>query len=446
MISQYSKPAHWPMVSLSGLVRDAQSGFASGERASNGTVQLRMNNVTTGGSLDWTDKLRVPASKEQIEKYRLYPGDVLFNSTNSPELVGKSTVFNGFSEPVVFSNHFLRIRVNEGIADPAYLARWFLYLWRGRVFEHICTAWVNQAAVRKEDLLSLTIALPPLSEQKRIAAILDKADRLRRLRRYALQLSDTYLQSVFLEMFGDPVRNLQGWERAKVSDLGNVQTGNTPSREDPANYGDYIEWIKSDNIIHGDLFVARSREMLSKKGAEQGRMVEPGSILVTCIAGSPASIGNVALSNRKVAFNQQINAVTPFRDVNSSFLYGLFLLAKPLIQHSTTLGMKRIITKSNFGELLLIRPPFPLQQQFAQIVQKHERLRAEQREAERQAEHLFQTLLHQAFTGSLAMDTDATLVSDASPLPRVQGIADGQRQQPVEASGEAFQQARLPLD
>jgi type I restriction enzyme S subunit len=255
--------------------------------------------------------------------------------------------------------------------------------------------------VNKEIIENFRIPLPPLPEQQRIAAILSRADRLRRLRRTARELSDTYLQSVFLEMFGDPVTNPMGWERAKASDLGKVQTGNTPSRNAPENYGSHIEWIKSDNITLDEMFVTRSLEMLSKEGLQKGRFVEAGSILVTCIAGSPTSIGNVALADRKVAFNQQINAVTPYEDVDSLFLYGLFRVAKPLVQRSTTLGMKRIITKSKFEKLFLIKPPLPLQQQFAHIVRKFDRLRAQQREAERQAEHLFQALLQRAFRGEV---------------------------------------------
>ena len=61
------------------------------------------------------------------------------------------------------------------------------------------------------------IPIPPIQEQKRIATILEKADRLRHLRRYALDLSDTYLNSMFIEMFGDPVKNPMGWKRTKVS-------------------------------------------------------------------------------------------------------------------------------------------------------------------------------------------------------------------------------------
>jgi type I restriction enzyme S subunit len=70
-------------------------------------------------------------------------------------------------------------------------------------------------------------------------------------------------------------------------------------------------------------------------------------MLVTSIAGSPTSIGNAALTDRRVAFNQQINAVTPCMDVVPLFLHGLSLVTKPLVQRSTTLAMKRVTSRSN---------------------------------------------------------------------------------------------------
>lgn len=107
------------------------------------------------------------------------------------------------------------------------------------------------------------------------------------------------------------------------------------------------------------------------------------------------------MTDRQVAFNQQINAVITRSGVDARFLYGLFLAAKPSIQRSTTLAMKRMITKGKLEELLFFKPPLQLQQKFATLVARHERLRATQREALRQAEHLFQTLLHQAFNPAI---------------------------------------------
>jgi type I restriction enzyme S subunit len=256
-----------------------------------------------------------------------------------------------------------------------------------------------QPNISQEIIRNLEIPLPPLPEQQRIAGILSRADRLRRLRRYALEMSEGYLQSVFLEMFGDPIKNAMRLPRASIADLGRVQTGNTPSRDVPAFFGDHVEWIKSDNILDDEIFVSQSREMLSEDGLKNGRSVEAGAVLMTCIAGSLSSVGDVALTNRRVAFNQQINAITPHRDVSPLFLYGLLKAAQPLVQYNASAGMKHIITKSKLEELVLIKPPLPQQEDFAAIARQHERLRSQQREALRQAEHLFQTLLHGAFRG-----------------------------------------------
>jgi type I restriction enzyme S subunit len=369
---------------------------ASATERDTGSKFLRITDIREG-SIDWENVPYCQCSQKDRKKYELKQGDIVFARTGS---VGNSCLIREAPPGAVFASYLIRIRPNRESVDPLYLSYFFL---TPDYWQQIMRAAVGaiHLGLNATKLKQLQVPLPPLPEQQRIAAVLARADRLRRLRRYALELGDGYLQSVFLQMFGDPVTNPMGWNRAKVSQLGKVQTGNTPSRGEPDNYGDHIEWIKSDNIVPGQMLVYESLEMLSKKGLEKGRSVEAGSILVTCIAGSPTSIGNVALTDRRVSFNQQINAVTPHKDVDSLFLYGLFVVAKPFVQRNTTLAMKRMISKSKFEGLVLVRPPLPLQQQFARIAHQFERLRAQQREAQRQAEHLFQTLLHRAFQGEV---------------------------------------------
>jgi type I restriction enzyme, S subunit len=384
-------------VQFADILVSADSGFASGENISAGVVQVRMNNVNMSGTLDWSNLRRVPTSAVRLKKYALRPGDILFNHTNSAELVGKTTLFTGFKEPVVFSNHFLRLRLDQGAADSHFITRWLNFRWQQRQFENLCIRWVNQASVRRDDLLELRLELPSLSEQQCITAQLNQADRLRRIRRYALKRTNSFLYAAFLESIGDPVANPRDWKRAAIWELGDVETGNTPPRTSPDYYGNAIEWIKSDNISPVQMRPSKAAEGLSKKGMEVGRIVETGALLLTCIAGSETSIGNVALTDRRVAFNQQINAIIPHKDVDPYFLYGLFVTAKPLIQQNTTLAMKRMITKSKLEELILIKPPLTVQQKFAALVEQVERLHRMQREALRQAEHLFQSLLYNAF-------------------------------------------------
>nr|WP_256261401.1 restriction endonuclease subunit S [Pseudomonas gingeri] len=327
-----------------------------------------MNNVKPDGAWDWTKRRFVPATARQIERYSLQLGDVLFNSTNSAEQVGKSALYKKHVESVVcFSNHFIRLRTDSEKLAPEYLVHFLGWLWGRRVFENMVNSWVNQATVRREDLLDLGIPLPPLTEQKRIAAILDKIDAARLKRQQTMQLVDDFLKSVFLDMFGDPVVNSKGWEMKSIKEMAVVTTGNTPPRGDVDNYGDFIEWIKSDNINTPSDFLTVAAESLSEAGYMIGRHVAAGSTLLTCIAGSFECIGNVAYVDRLVAFNQQINALTPKVGVNEVFLYSLAKYCKKIIQAASTGGMKGMVSKGKLESVRLICPPENLQRKFAEV-------------------------------------------------------------------------------
>lgn len=354
---------------------------------------LRAGNI--GDELDSQNDLIWVPENLVSEEQRLRKNDIaICMSSGSPEVVGKTArVPNNLHASI---GSFCGIIRPKNPDEASYLSFFFRSL-AFRKHRDAIARGANIQNLRFSQFGEIELEIP--SEQKQIAGLLERAERLCRIRRYSLVLSTTFLQATFFDKFGDPVRNTQGWNRARVCDLGYLQTGNTPSREDSTNYGNAIEWIKSDNIILGELYPTRSSEMLSKQGMTIGRVVDKGSLLLTCIAGSATTIGNVCLTDRRVSFNQQINSVTPHKGVLPLFLYGLFLTIKPLIQRSTTLAMKRMITKSKLAELLLILPPETLQKQFSQLVERHEQVRVVQREALRQAEHLFQTLLHQTFAG-----------------------------------------------
>lgn len=183
-INERPLPPGWRWVKLGEVIDEAQPGFACGERDPNGVIQLRMNNVDTRGNCVWYEFIRVPSDETTIERYRLRIGDVIFNNTNSVELVGKTALFTGHDEPVVYSNHFTRLRTKADLLDCEYLAKWLLSQWQDKVFEGICNRWIGQSAVKNDKLVSLEIPLPPLAEQKRIATILkEKMAAVERLRK-----------------------------------------------------------------------------------------------------------------------------------------------------------------------------------------------------------------------------------------------------------------------
>ncbi len=214
-------PDGWRWVKLGGVIAEALAGFASGERDLNGVIQLRMNNIDTRGRMNWNEFIRVPASSESICKYQLRPGDVMFNNTNSTELVGKSAYFDGFSESVVYSNHFTRLRARETQLDSRYLSHWLISQWQAGIFANICNRWIGQSAVKNDKLLALEIPLPPLLEQRRIAAILNEqlaaVEKARAAAEAQLQAAESLLAAYLREVFEG--EEAKGWERVRLGEL-----------------------------------------------------------------------------------------------------------------------------------------------------------------------------------------------------------------------------------
>ena len=259
----------------------------------------------------------------------------------------------------------------------------------------------GQRRVPADFFAALQIPLPPLAKQKQIAEILDAADVLRAKRREALAQLDTLLQSTFLDMFGDPVTNPMGWETYALGEVGEVITGNTPSRKRPEYYGNDIEWIKSDNINDPSFVLTEAVERLSVTGRAVARTISRGSILVTCIAGSPSCIGNAAIADREVAFNQQINAFVPGERIALWFAFGVFWVGKRLVQSASTSSMKGMVSKSAFSAISIPIPPTSLQSRFATIAKSVEQQKASQRAHLAELDTLFASLQSRAFQGDL---------------------------------------------
>jgi type I restriction enzyme S subunit len=168
-------------------------------------------------------------------------------------------------------------------------------------------------------------------------------------------------------MFGEPRSNPLEFDKKTLKTTCKVITGNTPPRAIDEYYGDYVEWIKTDNIVDGTLHPTKAVEKLSQKGMEIGRVVNRDSILMACIAGSIASIGRVCVTDRTVAFNQQINAIVPEK-YNISFLYIMLQMSKNYLVEDVNMALKGILSKSKLEEKAFIAPPIELQNEFSDFV------------------------------------------------------------------------------
>jgi type I restriction enzyme S subunit len=159
-------------VLLGSLLNDIQPGFASGKHNSTGEglPHFRPMNVSSQGRIDRSVLKYIDTSTSGRTDQRLRRGDVLFNNTNSPELVGKTALFDEDDGPA-FSNHMTRLRSDPAKLDPAYLALRLHQAWREGYFAEHCNNHVSQASVSRAVLRDFPIELPPLELQQAIVAL-----------------------------------------------------------------------------------------------------------------------------------------------------------------------------------------------------------------------------------------------------------------------------------
>ena len=171
----YKLPKGWKWVRLEEVAQTLESGFAFRKKGGqNGDLpHLRPYNIGEDGTIR-LDKLffisrnKVPKNKVTL----LQPGDVLFNNTNSVELVGKTALVTQPME-AGFSNHITLIRTKAGI-EGAWLALVLRAWWHQGFFARICNKWIGQAGINTETLKHIPIPLPPLPEQRHLVAYLDQ--------------------------------------------------------------------------------------------------------------------------------------------------------------------------------------------------------------------------------------------------------------------------------
>jgi len=300
----------------------------------------------------------------------------------------------------ILSTGFMGIKVNENKVYPKYLKFFFLSKLFNKEKDKLSTG-STQMGINNDFIRKIKLLIPSLPAQEKIIQILEKAEKLKQNREDADKLTKDYLRSVFYEMFGDPIKNNKKWNKKTLSSFGEIKTGNTPSRLKKEYYGDYIDWIKSDNLNTPYMFITSAQEKLSKEGLKVGRIVPKGSILVTCIAGSVSCIGNCAVTNKEVSFNQQINAIVPNKKTNTLFIYFLINISKKYIQSFSQKALKGIVSKRVFENISFISPPLPLQQKFAKIVEQVETLKEKQQKSKEKIDEMLNSLMQRAFNGEL---------------------------------------------
>jgi type I restriction enzyme S subunit len=173
-------PENWTWIAVKDATSLLQYGISvkSDSEEKNGIPILRMGNIQDG-SIDLTDLKYIPTNTDSISNFIVDPGDILFNRTNSPELVGKSAVYNEKLQ-MVFASYLVRVRPNNNLILSDYLCWWINSMWGREWARNIRTDGVSQSNINAQKLSVMPVPLPPLAEQheivQRVGLLFERAD------------------------------------------------------------------------------------------------------------------------------------------------------------------------------------------------------------------------------------------------------------------------------
>ena len=354
---------------------------------------LRTKNIQA--SLDLTDVWAVPAGFVKRPDQVLVEGDVLVSSANSWNLVGKCSRVPRLPWTATFGGFVSALRSASGRLDPAYLYRWFSSPRVQATVRSFGQQTTNISNLNIGRCLDMELLLPPLPEQRRIAAILDKADELRAKRRAALAKLDTLTQSIFLEMFGDPVRNDRQWPIKRLSEVGSIERGVSKHRprNAPELLGGPYPFVQTGDVTNSGGYVSRASSTYSEAGLRQSRLWPAGTLCVT-IAANIAHAGILAMD---ACFP---DSVVGFRTPDSSTVeyvrVWLSFLRKTLEDSAPSFAQKNI-NLDTLRNLPIPVPPPERQRSFAAAMSALQSQRALQGSSVPTLDLVFASLQHWAF-------------------------------------------------
>ncbi|MDD3304077.1 MAG: restriction endonuclease subunit S [Clostridia bacterium] len=375
-------------------------GVRKNQYTIDGVKLLNVANLVDG-KIDLSTSKRCISVDEASGKYKHFlvdEGDLIIASSGiQVDYFDKKMGFATKEHlPLCMNTSTIRFKVKNEKATNINYFMWFLKSSKFKIQLQKLITGSAQLNFGPSHLKKIKIKMPSIAEQDEIVKKLEKVQNIIDIRKKQLEELDELIKSQFVEMFGNPIINEKGWEKKRLADECNIITGNTPSRNKKEYYGDYIEWIKSDNINTPSNYITKAEEYLSKEGLKIGRSIKEDSILMTCIAGSISCIGNVAMTDRKVCFNQQINGIETLNN-NTLFMYIQFILSKQYIQSTINMSLKGILSKGKLSELEFVFPPIELQNQFAEIVKQIDKQKFEIQKSLDEMQKIQKSLMNKYF-------------------------------------------------
>jgi type I restriction enzyme S subunit len=352
----------------------------------------------------------VPESFVRRPEQILQVGDILVSSANSWNLVGKCCWIPELPWKTTFGGFISAIRGDHSKVDARFLYWWFASDKIQALLRSFGQKTTNISNLNVERCLNLELPLPPLSEQRRIAAILDQADALRAKRREALAELDKLAQSIFVEMFGDPVTNDRQWPSAFVSDfVSGFESGKSIVADDEDDSNSPFRVLKISAVTSLEYKPEHSKAIPSNYTPPKSHIVKNGDLLFSR-ANTTELIGATAYVNEtpeNLLLPDKLWRFVWFEPPRAAPLYVRHLFQQVKFRQeigqraSGTSGSMQNISQPKVLSIQVGNPPLSLQREFATRIQAVESLKDIERTALSEQDSLFTSLQHRAFRGEL---------------------------------------------
>ena len=388
-------------VAIADLVAEKLSGEWGLEPSNEfATKVLRTTNFTNEGRLNLESVVEREIEKSLVERKHLKFGDTIIEKSGGgpKQPVGRVVFFDIISKEKYLSNNFTAILRPSEKVYPKYFfySLFFKHLSQGTLrYQNKTTGILNLKLDRY--LEEEKIKLPDLKTQQKIASILEQADAAKQKRKQANQLTEQFLQSVFLEMFGDPIVNNRDFKTERLDKISKLYRGrfSPRPRNDPSYFNGDYPFIQTGDISRSGNRLSSYSQTLNEKGVKVSKKFNKGVIVIAIVG---ATIGVTAILEIDVYATDSIIGIEATENViNNYFLEFVLRFWRPILLRDAPEVARPNINLEILNKLEIILPPLPHQQKFASMVEQVEHLRAKQRESEKELENLFGSLMQRYF-------------------------------------------------
>jgi len=311
------------------------------------------------------------ASKDK-SSYKIVPYG--FFAYNPSRINVGSIDWQHCEENVIVSPLYNVFEVNTSIAKQEYLS----YYFKSRLVSDFINTFAKGTVRLNVPLSTLgefPIPVPSLSEQQRIVSELDLLSSIIEKKKAQLKEYDQLAQSIFYDMFGDPVTNEKGWEKASLSKMGLLARGVSKHRprNAPELLGGTMPLIQTGDVSNADFYIRNYNSTYSELGVSQSKIWKAGTLCITIAA----TIGKCAILSFDACFPDSVVGFTVNNKLcNNEYVFFIFKCLQSILEENAPSVAQKNINLKVLNDLELPLPPLPLQQSFASKIEAIERQKA----------------------------------------------------------------------